>query len=96
MVSNGGDVDDYLTPSKPYHCQISEAHFPNLPGRKKGTTHYQVELNCGWRGKERIVPPAGEKHAFEVDTWARRVTVCISPTGRSVRVFVDGVEVPKR
>lgn len=42
---------------------------------------------------ERIVPPAGEAHAFEVQHHRRHVEVYVSPTGRSVRVFVDGQEV---
>lgn len=44
---------------------------------------------------ERVVPPAGENHAFDVERWTRRVEVYVSPTGRSVRVFVDGTEVVK-
>jgi len=50
-------------------------------------------VRAGYRGKERIVPPAGEDHAFEIERWARRVEVSVSPTGRSVRVWVDGKEV---
>jgi hypothetical protein len=52
-----------------------------------------VHIRAGRRGKQRIVPPAGEDFAFDVDRWARRVEVQVSPTGRSVRVFVDGKEV---
>lgn len=55
-----------------------------------------VNVRAGWRGRRRIVPPAGEAHAFDVDDYAREVEVTVSPTGRSVRVYVDGVEVPKR
>lgn len=53
-------------------------------------------IRAGHRGTERIVPPAGEKHAFEVDLWAREVQVCMSPKGRSVRVFVDQREVRRQ
>jgi hypothetical protein len=53
-----------------------------------------VKIDAGNRGTKRIVPPAGEAHAFNVDQWARRVEVSVSPTGRSVRVWVDGREVP--
>lgn len=38
---------------------------------------------------ERIVPPAGEDYAFDRDV----VEVYASPTGRSIRLFVDGAEV---
>lgn len=50
-------------------------------------------VRAGPRGTERIVPPAGEDYAFDRDLWARKVTVSVSPKGRSVRVFVDDVEV---
>ena len=44
---------------------------------------------------ERIVPPAGEDHAFDVQHYKREVEVSVSPTGRSVRVWVDGVEITR-
>ncbi len=50
-------------------------------------------IGAGNRGTERIVPPAGEDYAFDRQRWARRVEVSVSPAGRSVRVWVDGVEV---
>lgn len=53
----------------------------------------QITVRAGRRGVERIVPPAGDDHAFEVERWGREVTVYVSPTGRSVRVWVDGAEV---
>jgi len=43
---------------------------------------------------ERVVPPAGEDHAFDVQHFRRSIEVYVSPTGRSVRVWVDGVEIP--
>jgi hypothetical protein len=52
-----------------------------------------IRTRAGNRGKERIVPPAGDDYAFEVERWARDVEVYVSRTGRSVRVWVDGVEV---
>lgn len=54
----------------------------------------QLAIKAGPRGTERIVPPAGEEYAFDVALWARRVVISISPAGRSVRVWVDGTEVP--
>jgi hypothetical protein len=56
---------------------------------------FQATIDAGPRGVERIVPPAGEAYAFEVQTWARNVVVYVSPKGRSVRVWVDGVEIPR-
>lgn len=50
-------------------------------------------VNAGDRGTEEVVPPAGPAHAFTRRRWARKVEVAVSPTGRSVRVFVDGKEV---
>jgi hypothetical protein len=52
-----------------------------------------VTVCAGNDGEERVVPPAGEQHAFTRPMWRRRVEVSVSPTGRSVRVWVDGVEV---
>jgi hypothetical protein len=53
-----------------------------------------LEIRAGNRGVHRVVPPAGEAHAYERQEWARRISVYVSPTGRSVRVWVDGREVP--
>lgn len=52
-----------------------------------------LTVRAGYRGRDRVVPPAGEEYAFELDRWARTVEVTVSPTGRSVRVWVDGEEV---
>lgn len=54
-----------------------------------------IIVEAGRRGVEHIVPPAGEKYAFDRQLWRRRVDVFISKTGRSVRVFVDGEEVQR-
>lgn len=62
-------------------------------GKRRGAT--QMYIKAGFRGIERIVPPAGEEYAFNIERWARRITVHVSPTGRSVRVWVDGKEIPK-
>lgn len=56
--------------------------------------YHSLIVNAGPRGEERVVPPAGEQHAFTRQVWKRRVEICVSPTGRSVRVWVDGEEVP--
>lgn len=62
--------------------------------RSAGYDGYQrVEVRAGPLPSKRIVPPAGEAHAFDVPQWKRRVVVASSPTGRSVRVWVDGVEI---
>ena len=42
---------------------------------------------------EHIVPPAGEDHAFDFQHYKRRVEISVSPTGRSVRIWVDGKEI---
>jgi hypothetical protein len=55
---------------------------------------YEIaHVRAGHRGVKRIVPPAGERYAFDVDQWARRIEVSVSPTGRSIRIYVDGREV---
>jgi hypothetical protein len=53
-----------------------------------------VTIDAGPRPAERVTPPAGEAYAFNAARWARRVEVTVSPTGRSARVWVDGVEIP--
>jgi hypothetical protein len=63
---------------------------------KAGRGAYTVlNVRAGNRGTRRVVPPAGEDYAYDRQEWARRVQVNVSPTGRSVRVFVDGREVPQ-
>lgn len=47
----------------------------------RGKRHAQFTFRAGAR-------PSGK--------WAREVNIYVSPTGRSVRVWVDGHEVPKR
>lgn len=68
--------------------------LPAFEVGRYGHEGYEVlVVRAGNRGEKRIVPPAGEKHAFMSEQWARRVEISVSPTGRSVRVWVDGVEV---
>lgn len=38
------------------------------------------------------VGAAGRYHVLDVDTPYRNVQIAVSPTGRSVRVWIDGVE----
>ena len=51
-------------------------------------------IRAGRRKVRHVVPPAGDDYAFDVQEWEREVTVYVSPTGRSVRVWVDGKEAP--
>lgn len=53
-----------------------------------------VKLGCGPTFVEHVVPPAGEDYAFDIQHYRREVEVYVSPTGRSVRVWIDGNEVP--
>lgn len=59
----------------------------------RGGLYRCVKVDAGHLGTKRVVPPAGEDYAFDVDLWRRSVEVYVSPTGRSVRVYVDGEEV---
>jgi len=52
----------------------------------------QIEITGGRKTVERIVPPAGEKYAFDSVQWEHRLTVYVSPQGRSFRLFIDGTE----
>ena len=47
-------------------------------------------VHAGRCRTERIVPPAGEAHAFDRNVWDHRIEVSVSPTGRSVQVYIDG------
>lgn len=51
-----------------------------------------VIVKAGRRKTTRVVPPAGEAFAFDRHDWTRRIEVCVSPTGRSVRVWINGEE----
>lgn len=53
----------------------------------------QATVRAGFRGAERIVPPAGDDYAFNRDIWMHEVSVYVSPGGRSVRLFIDGNEI---
>lgn len=74
--------------SLPSRFEIRRFNYERANG-----TYEVVKVGAGKCTTERIVPPAGERHAFYVDRWSCNVEVCVSPTGRSVRVFVDGDEV---
>jgi hypothetical protein len=54
-----------------------------------------IKFDVGRREVKRVVPPAGENYAFDVQKWARRIQVSISPTGRNVHIHVDGTEVAR-
>ena len=54
---------------------------------------WSAKVYAGPLPPKRVVPPAGEDYAFDVAQWNRRVNVYVSPTGRSARVWVDGVEI---
>ena len=55
---------------------------------------YRVaKVGAGVRHVERVVPPAGEEHAFTRISHPLEIEVCTSPTGRSTRLFVNGVEI---
>ena len=55
--------------------------------------YHVASIDAGPRELVHVVPPAGERYAFDRQEYARRVEVSVSPTGRSVRVWVDGTEV---
>jgi len=69
---------------------IEHPHHPDRGG------YHMLNVRAGNRGTEHVVPEAGEDYAYDRDVWARRIQVSVSPSGRSVRVWVDGVEVPRQ
>lgn len=58
--------------------------------------HRAIKVRAGRRWTERIVPPAGEAYAFDVERWPVEVEVTVSPGGRVVRLHVNGTEVDVR
>jgi hypothetical protein len=70
------------------HYEIRQFTFEH-----KGGVYENVKIGAGRRVTKRIVPPAGEAYAFKVDTWDTMVEITVSPTGRSVQVFVNGKKV---
>lgn len=61
-------------------------------GRESGDRRL-VKVRAGRWSLRRIVPPAGEAHAFDVVDWPYEVEVAVSPSGRKVRLHVNGHEV---
>ena len=73
--------------------RFSIRHF-SWKRRTSDTVEYQqIRIGAGECTSERIVPPAGDDYAFTVDTWSCNVEITVSPSGRSVQVFVDGERV---
>ncbi len=64
-----------------------DVHTVNLPDDRR-----VVVVQAGRMHEERVVPPAGDGFAFQREVWDHRVEVYVSATGRSVRVWIDGVE----
>ena len=75
------------TEETPPTIDVHRFTYPTSRGRYRGATVY-----AGKATTERVVPPAGEDYAFDVTRWPTRVQVTVSPTGRSVRIHVNGVE----
>lgn len=87
--------------SEPWHPEQGTAqplveYSADVMGENTGrhAGYVLVIVKAGPRPAERVVPPAGEAYAFDAVRWARSVEVTVSPTGRSARVWVDGVEIP--
>jgi len=62
------------------------------PDERRGD-YYTIVVRAGVSRTEHVVPPAGEEYAFDRQVWPHEVQVQVSPTGRSVQVFVDGEKV---
>ena len=79
---------------KPERFKVIHAVYGPMSGPKLDG-YEQMRIEAGRPRTRRIIPPAGADHAFDIEVWPVRVEVYVSPTGRSVRVFVNGTEVPK-
>ena len=49
----------------------------------------EITIKAGRPKRKRVVPPAGEKYAFEYDAWPHQITVSVSPTGKSIHIWKD-------
>ena len=58
--------------------------------KHRGGVYHAIDVRSGFQGFDRIVPPAGEMYAFYRPRYLHHVQVTVSPTGRSVQVFMDG------
>ena len=74
---------------------MSDANYEirRLRGVLPNGTYDIIKIGAGRCTLERIVPPAGERYAFTLATWATNVEITVSPTGRSVQVHVNGERV---
>lgn len=75
-----------------FDAELGVYEGENCPPKINGTEVFC--LKAGPLPSERIVPPAGEEHAFDVERWQWDIEVYRSPKGRSIRVFVNGAEIP--
>jgi len=74
---------------KGQNCEVAMIRAAIDPRRG---AHEFVIVKAGRHTVKRIVPPAGEANAFDVTRWEHTIEVSVSPTGRSVRVFVNDEE----
>lgn len=51
------------------------------------------KIGAGVPTVRKVTPAAGDSYAYEVVEYPRNIEVAVSPSGRSVRVYVDGLEV---
>lgn len=54
-----------------------------------------VKVRTGRHSVERVIPPAGEAHAFDMHVWGDVIEVTVSPSGRSVQVWWNGVKIER-
>lgn len=80
------------------HLRVAWTDYDDLFPDGRAECAIEVDVSAGIPETVRVVPPAGEEHAYDRTDWPHRVTVYVSPTGRSVRIWIDGdeIELPKR
>jgi hypothetical protein len=64
--------------------------WEHRPGRFYST----LKVDVAPVGEEPLPPIPGEPGPRTRTVYRRRVEITVSPTGRSVRIYVDGVEIP--
>ena len=71
------------------NCDVSVARFS--PDGERD--YIEVIVKTGKMKVEHIIPPAGERFAFDREDWPHQIIVSVSPTGRSVHVWKDNEKI---
>lgn len=72
---------------------MADADIEVLTFQHRGGVYETVRISADLIDTEHVVPPAGEKYAFDRRIYRHNIEVTISPTGRSVQIHANGTKV---